>query len=443
MLIARTFQEIVSDNAWQRAYWLTVLLTAMNAGLALVVWGTGIESNAVNAVLAASIGLVGLYCGSRMILAGALLGALPYFLIGAAVFYGAGAVFATMNPEPMALLSFTEEVQRSALAKVNLANALSIFLIVAAAGPLCAGLRPEAKFQPGVQSVIGSLESAVPGMMIGSLAVTCLIWATFPASENVLIGSLIRLLRFLPLFTILLGAALWTRLTGPTKLLLILLMLSHVLFGMLALVKVLTLLPVLVLVLGWWLNGNMTRPAVIVTVVTCVVYFASYAELVTLARFHANLDPLLNSIPDRVRIIFDSIDTLNDLRAGDLKGNIELRFATAPFQAHFMALYDTGFPGDFPRSRADHPDPAVSVAGEADLRSGQRVRPDLSRQSEREPSGHRVHRRGVLEPRLARGRAGVTGGRRATRLVYPEMVPVRRARDLAHRDLPAVADGGL
>lgn len=346
MLIARTFAEILSDNPWQRAYWIAVALTGFNAAVTMAVWGAGIESNVVNTIVAILICLVGGYCGARMIMSGALLGALPYFMIGSAIFYGAGTVFATLKPEPMALLSFTEDVQRAMLAKVNLANALSIFLVVASAGLLCANQRPAPRVQPGVRSVIDGLEGALPGMLIAAVATTCLIWATFPAPQDFVLLALVRVLRGLTFFTILLGAALWDRLQGPAKLMVILLVLAHLLFGMVSFVKALTLLPVVVLVLGWWMNGTMIRTAIVVGVITWLAYFGGFAELVALGRFHASYDPLLNSVPDRIRIMADTMDLFIDFREGEVRGNTELRFSTAPFQAYFMALYDTGFPGE-------------------------------------------------------------------------------------------------
>lgn len=346
MLIARTLADILSDNPWQRSYWLALVLTGMNAALALVVWGVGIESALANVTVALSLAGVGVFCGVRMIQAGGLLGALPYFLIGSAIFYGLGVIFATLQPGPMALLSFTEDVQRAALAKVNLANAASIFIIVAAAGPLCAGMRPQPKFQPGVRSVVDSLEGALPGLMIASVGITCLMWATFPAPNDILVATLLRFLRGIPLFTILIAAALWDRLSGPARLMALGLVLTHVLFGMISFIKLLTLLPVLVLVLGWWLNGTRVRTAIVVCLVTLVIYFAGFAELVAIGRFHGNYDPSLNSVQDRVLIMIDSVDVLLDMRNVEARGNIELRFAIAPFQAHFMSLYDTGFPGD-------------------------------------------------------------------------------------------------
>ncbi|MFK7943082.1 MAG: hypothetical protein AB8B85_09250 [Paracoccaceae bacterium] len=346
MLIARTFAEISSDNPWQRAYWVTIALTALLTGAALLIWGFGIESHWANGCVAAGVCLVGMYCGIRMILAGGLLGALPYFLIGSAIFYGAGTVLAAMNPAAMALLSFTDDVQKTMLAKVNLANALSMLLIVAAAGPLCAGLRPAPRNQPGVQGMIKSLEEWLPGLLIASFAVTFLIWFTFPVPQDFILGTLVRFLRGLPLFTILLGAALWDRQTGTTKAMVILLLLAHVLFGMLSFVKLLTLLPVLVLVLGWWLNGTLVRTALIVTTAVMVLYFAAFAELVAIGRLHTNYDPVLNSVLERVGMLIDSVDMFIEFRKNDIQANVELRFATAPYQAYFMALYDTGFPGD-------------------------------------------------------------------------------------------------
>ena len=302
MLNTRTFADIISDNPWQRAYWVAVVLTGMNVALTLVIWGFGVEAHLVNGAAAASIALVGMYCGFRMIMAGALLGALPFFLIGSSIFYGAGAVIAAMHPDAMSLLSFTEDVQRSILAKVNLANALSIFIILLSAGPLCAAMTPQARNQPGLLGVVGSLESSLTTLMIVSFGITFLLWINFPSPGSALLATLLGLLRGIPLFAILLGAALWDRLQGPMKLMIIIMVMSHAFFGMLGFVKVLTLLPVLVLVLGWWLNGKMARAGLVLTIVIGVAYFAFFAELMAIGRLHTNYDPLLNTAGERLWI---------------------------------------------------------------------------------------------------------------------------------------------
>lgn len=125
--VMRSFAEIVSDNPWQRAYALAVLMSAMLVGLSLMVYGYGVESTVVNGIVAASLCFVGFFCGSKMVLAGAILRPLPYFMIGCTVFYGAGTVIAILNPQLMEILSFSKELQRVMLAKINLANALGFF----------------------------------------------------------------------------------------------------------------------------------------------------------------------------------------------------------------------------------------------------------------------------------------------------------------------------
>lgn len=283
-----------------------------------------------------------------MAISGAMLGALPYFLIGSAIFYGLGTILAAIHTDAMSLLSFTGDVQRAMLAKLNLAHAFSIMVVVLAAGPFCAGMRPRAKpkEQPGVTGVIGSLEGMMTGLLIASAAVACLMWFTFPWPQNPVLAGVLQLLRGLPLFTVLVGAAVWDRLTGPAKLMIILLTVSQALFGLLGLSKVLTLLPVLILVLGWWLNGTMARVALIVAIVVGFVYFAAFAEFVSIGRIHTNYDPRLNGIWERVIILSDSVDLFLDFRENDVAAHVELRFVTAPFEVYFMTLYDTGFPGD-------------------------------------------------------------------------------------------------
>lgn len=341
-----SFAEVTSENPWQRAYVVTIGLTALSLTFALMMWGYGVDSQIMNAAAGGVICAVGFYCALRMILAGALFGALPYFLIGSGIFYGAGTVIAVANPSAMALLSFTEDAQRLLLAKANLANALGIFIVVLAAAPVCALMRPDARDQPGLRNVIASLEPYLAGMLLVATMVMALVFFTFPRPDDLVFAALLRVLTALPLFSILLGAALWDRISGVARLMVLLLVVAFVAYGVLTLTKVNTLLAVVVLMLGWWLNGRMARWGVVLLLFLAVFYFMFLAQFVAVGRGHVSYDPELNTLGQRAQIVVEAVGMIEELHESGLKPTVELRFVTTPFQAYFMSLYDTGFPGD-------------------------------------------------------------------------------------------------
>jgi hypothetical protein len=113
----------------------------------------------------------------------------------------------------------------------------------------------------------------------------------------------------------------------------------------------------------------------LIVLATTAVYFAGLAELVNLARLHGTYDPLLNSPLQRVNILWDTSGNMAELASQHYRGVAAQRFSIAPFEAHFIALYDSGSPGDSLRNffnvlipRAIWPDkPIISPGTEFDL----------------------------------------------------------------------------
>lgn len=331
---------------WRGAYLLALCNVGMFAFLSLLAWGFGIESNGVNGAIALLFAAGGLITGVLLIAQGGLLAALPYFVIGSAVFFGIGTFVATINTESMAHLSFTEDAQRAMLTKVNAANSLALFVVVFVAGLFSMNPGRRAQRQEGLEAVLLSFSSIRVKLMYFSVPVIVLMWATFPQPDNALLVSLLNTVNGAPLFAILLGGAMWPRLNGASKYLLVLLTLALALHGLLAMRKLYTLLPFLALGLGWWLNGQMRRQVMILFLGIIVIYFSVFAELVRLGRFHSAYNPIQNTPIERVEIVYDTVTRFSEL--GDLNrgGVVAQRFTVAPFEAHFIGLYDTGSPGE-------------------------------------------------------------------------------------------------
>lgn len=336
----------MAPSELQRAYAGALSVCMAAACLAVVVWAFGFNSRVLNIVVAGAIGISGIYAGIRLISSGCSLGALPYFLIGAGTFFGFGTIIATQTGEVMSMHSFTHDVQRALLGKLNAANAVAIATVVVCAGPFIIWLPISGRRQPGLVKVIESLQPNFRALLFWSTPIVVLIWVTFPVPSNLLLASLLALLQGIPFFTIILGGAIWHKISGLGKMLLVAIVLALCANGALGLSKLAALLPPVVLGLGWWLGGRMRKTALALFAGLTLTYFGGFAELVTLSRFHVSYDPVTNSAVDRVGIISDSVGRLRSLRADGEDPMLLQRFTLAPFQAYFMNLYDSGAPGD-------------------------------------------------------------------------------------------------
>ena len=336
------------DEDWHRAYALVVFLNILVMAVALLVWGFGIRSSTINGGVAlgfASALLIGSY---GMLTSRGALAALPYFLIGCAIFFGFGTFIATQIPESMYKISFTTDVQREMLAKVNAANTVAVTTVLIFAAPLSLSVPriSDQTEEPGLRSMIDRLVGLLPTLLIVSIPIIALMWATFPRPTNLFIASLLRPLSTIPLFTVLLGAALWGRLAAAQRAIVVLMVLCLALHGFLGLRKLFTILPILSLIMGFWLNRPTRLAAGILALLVALIYFNGFSEVVSFGRQHSSYDPLLNTPGDRLSIIADTFRQLRDLMTLSDRGVGAERLTIAPFEAHFIALYDSGAPGD-------------------------------------------------------------------------------------------------
>lgn len=332
---------------WRAAYILGCYNVAAYAIVAFCFFGFGIHSVAGNALLALGFSIGAAVTASLMILNGGVLAALPYFLFGSAVFYGAGTFFATMDTEAMASLSFTEDAQRAILTKVNAINALSILIVTLVAGLFCYDGPKQLRSQrSGMARTLTWLRGLQLPFLLASLPYVALLWLTFSRDANPMIDSIMSMMRGLPLFAVLLGAINWPGLPMISRFLIALVAVGMSLHGILMLAKLAALLPLITLAIGWWLNGKMRRAALWALATMCLLYFSGFAEAVRIGRLHALYEPFGNSISERVDILSDTITQFEDLSEETTDGIISQRFTIAPFQAYFINAYDSGTPGD-------------------------------------------------------------------------------------------------
>ncbi len=367
-----------SELGWQKAFGILLSVCALFTALSFLIYGFGIRSTTLNGGVALGFSIALLFASVRMLTSRGALAALPYFLIGCAFFYGIGTFVATLIPESMYKISFTTDVQRQMLAQVNAVNIAAISIVVLVATPICLSAKLPADSrndEKGLNDVVARLERLMPLLLVLSIPVMVLTWATFPRPTNPALQALLALLSGIPLFTILLGGAVWTRLIGARKFLIIVLILGLALYGFLILGKLRTILPIVSFCIGLWIFKSTRYRAGIIVALTSVIYFLGLAELVNLSRLHNTYDPLLNSPLQRLNILIDTSGNMAELASQHYRGVAAQRFSIAPFEAHFISLYDSGSPGDSLRNffnvlipRILWPDkPIISPGTEFDL----------------------------------------------------------------------------
>ena len=336
-------------SRWQQACGLTIAVCCGFSALSLLVFGFGIRSTAINGGLALSFSVSLLFCCFKMLTSRGSLAALPFFLIGCVTFYGVGTFVTTLLPESMYKISFTDDVQRLMLAQVNAINIVAISVVVFVAAPICMNVgshKSSKQVQVGLQAVIQKLEQLLPLLMLISIPVITIMWATFPRSQNLLLLSLLNILSGVPLFAVLLGGVVWTRLDGGKRTLVVLLTLALALYGFLGLRKFYTVLPILSFLIGLWVVPKTRLIASIIAAFVVTIYFAGLADILNYGRLHASFDPFKNSPFERIEIVRDTMGSAEEIAGQHYRGNLAQRFSIAPFEAHFIALYDSGAPGD-------------------------------------------------------------------------------------------------
>lgn len=335
--------------AWQRAYALAISVCCISLSISFMVYGFGIRSTLMNGGIALGFSVALIVASMRMLTSRGALAALPYFMIGSAIFFGFGTFVTTLIPESMYKISFTTDVQRQMLAQVNAVNIAAISIVVLVAAPICMSVKQSTSSQrtdPGLQDVVARLERMLPTLLLVSIPVLVLVWGTFPRPTNSLLLGLLKMAGGIPLFTILLGGAVWTRLDGGRRALIVFLILGLSLEGFLSLGKLQTILPIVSFCIGLWIFKETRRKSAIIVATVATVYFMGMSDLINFGRVHANYDPLLNSPLERINILIDTSGSMAEIASQHYRGIAAQRFSIAPFEAHFMGLYDSGAPGD-------------------------------------------------------------------------------------------------
>ncbi len=279
-----------------------------------------------------------------MIMGGGGMAALPFFLLGTALFFGAGTYFSvTVSGSDK---HFTEGQQWQMLPQVNMVNATAILCVVLAAG-LLTGVRPRSNDEaPPMADRLTVMKPLLLYALAPALFFLILEWLTFPRIQNASLASVMSVAESIPVFVIFLGCAIWTNINRATKCVIVFLVLLMSLEGLLSARKLTTMMPFLAASMGLWVGERHRLVAACLAALTVWLYIAMLASFVPQIRGHVLYDPLSNTIAERVSIIDDVVDTISEMEVDDSQHGIFARFSPTQFSAHFISSYDNNYPGE-------------------------------------------------------------------------------------------------
>ncbi|MEL7471516.1 MAG: hypothetical protein AAFN27_23925 [Pseudomonadota bacterium] len=329
---------------WDIGYLCAIGVIALFLCISFVVYGMSGVPVMWNALLALGYGVLVLTAAVVMVIGGGGMAALPYFLIGTAIFFGFGT-YISVN-EVASSLYFTEGQQIQLLPKVNLVNALAIFCATLAAGVFVFRRERGSGDTGDVEDKLVVLLPYFNFVLVGAACVVFVEWYTFPRLTDKNLASVMTVVEILPAFALFLGGAVWQKLTQFHRAALLLTIVLVAAEGLLSARKVTVIMPFLSFALGLWVGERHRLAAVFTACFGVVLYVAFLSSAVAHIRSHTLYDPSLNTVEERVQIFSDVITSLDDRNIDVISQPLLARFSPTQFSAHFISSYDNNFRGD-------------------------------------------------------------------------------------------------
>lgn len=326
---------------WSRAYLFAVSNAALFSLLSLVSVGLGVTSIAVNS-LVAQIFLAGsMIAAFLLIRAGEGLVAIGFFVAGTGITFGFGTAYATIvEPDYITRLLFYPDVQRELLSTINMINAISVLCVLLCAWPFTRfrGHARDAGYQ--IIHALTKLSTYSTLLIYASVFIVALEIFTFPVAENLLLRSAMAVLAKVPLATLVMVFALWSRQGFLVRILGCSLAVTLIGLGILTTAKTTALMPVISIIGGLWLNSATRRVAMVVFGVSVVAYFTLLAPLSHSARRSANYNGGVEGLSVAMQNLANGAQALD---TKEMNANSLLkRFSSAPYQAYLVSQYRAG-----------------------------------------------------------------------------------------------------
>ena len=335
---------------WHRSYLAALGASGAFCALSFLIWGSGIDAPSVTGGVAFAYGLAGAAAGLMMIMNGAALAVLPYFMIGTAMFFGLGTFASTLPFGEELGFGFPPDIQREMLGKINMIFSAATFVVVAVAGIFFMKLpRADPGQKDGMAEILDDLASRLPLLLLLSAPIIALGYLTFPIPRSAIIQSILSIGTGLPLLSLLVGGARWDRLGHGVRMALVAVFVSESFFGLLLFNKTVMLMPLLSLGLGFAISGRSIGRALVLIGAGVVLYVSVLQAFNSLCRLHPLYDPELNSLEQRIAILSSTSANFSSL-AQEMLGESDVmayqRLILAPYSWYFIDSYDGGMPGD-------------------------------------------------------------------------------------------------
>lgn len=292
-------------DKWRVAYHLALANAAIFLFLAVIVYVFEVKTLAVILVVPALFFLGSALSFLMMVRGGGELAAIAWFVLGSGVYFGLGAVAGGLHVHPHSAYLFADDTLY--LLRVNLLNACSVFIVLAAAYPL-ANMHRAKTSQPEVTlaGIEQTLLRILPFIVAISAIGVGLKFVLFPAADSLLLRSMAaKIYLIIPSCFLLLGLV-WRSTGWQLRLIASSVFLLEILNGLISMTKYQIISAMLALAIGMWLTRRSVT-FVLMTLMVVASVFVVINPLVTLGRAHIDYDADKNTVATRLVILADAV----------------------------------------------------------------------------------------------------------------------------------------
>ncbi len=299
--------QMAHEDKWRAAYHTALVNAGIFLFLALIMFVLGTRSLVLILSAPALFFLGCMLAFLLMVRSGGDLAAVAWFVFGAGIYFGLGVVAGGLHVHVHSDFLFGDDTRY--LLQVNLLNACSVFIVLAAAYPLAnmRGLK-------GIQNEMSPaniehiLQRIFPYIVAIAAIGVGLKYVLFPVAESLLLRSIVaKIYLVIPSCFLLLGI-LWRSTGWQLKLIACNVFLLEILNSLIILSKYQIIVAMLALVIGMGIN----RRSVIFLVMSFMVVasvFVVINPLITVGRAHVNYDADKNTVAIRLEILAAAVTT--------------------------------------------------------------------------------------------------------------------------------------
>jgi hypothetical protein len=339
--MARMISFSVSDYRWRVACRNSIIISVIFLLFSIVMLLAGVESNQLLSIGPAFYALGAGAVFVSMVRAGGALAPIAWYVLGTGVYFGMGSALWGLVPDLHRY--YMLHAHPGDLARVNLLNSASIFIVILVA-LLFSGRK--VSLPPSASS--RGLNWMLIYRLVVPLAVLSVIldYYFFPIAEDLIVRSFQSKLSMLVPMYLLMTGMLWKNLGSSYKMLSIMIVIAILVLGVLSFSKTAVLYPILCLLAGYWTVSRSLKSLVIPLIATSLVLIFGLIPLVKEGRGSALYSDSSNSIETRVDIVDENFSSQRADSSNENPVQVLSRFSHAPFQRFLMNEYLAGRSGE-------------------------------------------------------------------------------------------------